>query len=78
MNSMGTDAKGKTAAFFDIQTDDGIIIRGFRIVNGSNGLFISPPDGKAKNGNYYDKVTLPKELKDELEKLAFEGLKKYK
>jgi len=28
---------GKTVAFVDIETDDGIIIKGFRLVNGQNG-----------------------------------------
>ena len=46
MNKLDENAGGSINAFFDIQTDDGIIIRGFRIVNGSNGLFISSPDEK--------------------------------
>ena len=66
------NSPGKTAAFFDIQTKDGIIIKGFRLVNGSNGLFISSPDEKGKDGKYYENVTLPKEIKDSLQKLAIE------
>ena len=42
----------KTLAFFDIETDDGILIKGFRVVTGSNGLFISSPDEKGKDGKY--------------------------
>ncbi|MGK9475595.1 septation protein SpoVG family protein [Melioribacter sp. OK-6-Me] len=61
---------GKTAAFFDIQTDEEIVIKGFRLVSGSNGLFVSAPNEKGKDGKYYDTVILPKELKRELEKLA--------
>ena len=66
------DSGGKTAAFFDIQTNDGIIIKGFRIVNGSNGLFVSAPNDKGKDGKYYDNVILPKEMKSEVEKMALE------
>lgn len=66
------DSGGKTAAFFDIQTNDGIIIKGFRIVKGSNGLFVSAPNDKGKDGKYYDNVILPKELKSEVEKMALE------
>jgi DNA-binding cell septation regulator SpoVG len=41
-----SNTSGKTVAFFDVQTEDGIIIKGFRIVNGTNGLFVSNPDEK--------------------------------
>jgi len=66
----------KTAAYFDIQTPDGIVIKGFRLVNGSNGLFISSPDQKGKDGKYYETVTLPKEIKDSLQILAVEQYNK--
>jgi stage V sporulation protein G len=72
MNPLKSDGSGKTAAFFDIQTNDGITIKGFRLVNGSNGLFMSAPDQKGKDGKYYENVILPKEMKSELEKMALE------
>jgi len=78
MNPLKSNAGGKTAAFFDIQTQDGIIIKGFRIVNGVKGLFISSPDEKGKDGKYYETVILPKEMKDSLEKLAIEEYNKAK
>lgn len=61
---------GKTVAFFDIQTDDDIVIKGFRLVNGANGLFLSAPNEKGKDGKFYETVILPKEMKKELEKKA--------
>lgn len=76
MNPLKSDGSGKTAAFFDIQTNDGITIKGFRLVNGSNGLFMSSPDQKGKDGKYYETVTLPKEMKSELEKMALEEYNK--
>ena len=72
MNPLKNNSGGKTVAFFDIQTKDGIIIKGFRIVNGSNGLFVSAPNEKGKDGKYYDNVILPKEMKSEVEKMALE------
>ena len=72
MNPLKSDSGGKTAAFFDIETNDGIAIKGFRLVNGSNGMFMSSPDQKGKDGKYYETVTLPKEMKRELEKMAIE------
>ncbi|MGB5288275.1 MAG: septation protein SpoVG family protein [Ignavibacteriaceae bacterium] len=76
MNPLKSEGSGKTAAFFDVQTDDGIILKGFRLVNGSNGLFLSSPDQKGKDGKYYETVTLPKEMKSELEKMAIEEFNK--
>ena len=76
MNPLKSDGSGKTAAFFDIQTNDGIIIKGFRLINGANGLFLSSPDQKGKDGKYYETVTLPKEMKGELEKMAIEEFNK--
>ena len=70
MNPLHNDGGGKTAAFFDTETPDGIIIKGFRVVNGAKGLFISSPEEKGKDGKYYDKVVLPEEMRKELEKMA--------
>ncbi len=76
MNHLKSNSGGKTAAFFDIQTGDGITIKGFRIVNGSNGMFMSSPDEKGKDGKYYETVILPKEMKEKLEKAALEEYNK--
>ncbi len=72
MNKLQNEGGGKTLAFFDIQTDDEIIIKGFRIVNGVNGLFVSSPDEKGKDGKYYETVILPKTMKDKLQIVALE------
>lgn len=76
MNKLENSSGGKTAAFFDIETPDGIVIKGFRLINGSNGLFISAPDEKGKDGKYYEKVILPKEMKETLGKTAIEEYNK--
>ncbi|MCG6912299.1 SpoVG family protein [bacterium BMS3Abin03] len=76
INPLKNDSGGKTAAFFDIETNDGIIIKGFRIVNGANGLFVSAPNDKGKDGKYYDNVILPNEMKSEVEKQAIEEYNK--
>jgi stage V sporulation protein G len=74
MNSF--QGNSKTVAFFDIQTEEGIIVKGFRIVNGANGLFVSAPNEKGKDDKYYDSVIIPKEMKDTLDKLALEEYNK--
>ncbi len=76
MNPLKNNSGSKTVAFFDMQTKDGIVIKGFRIVNGSNGLFVSSPDEKGKDGKYYESVILPKEMKDELQQIALEEYNK--
>jgi len=76
LNKLQNTTSGKTVAFFDIQTSEGIIIKGFRIVNGSKGLFISAPDQKGKDGKYYETVILPKEMKTDLEQLAIDEFNK--
>jgi stage V sporulation protein G len=78
MNPLKSEGGGKTAAFFDAQTEDGITLKGFRLVNGSNGLFLSSPDQKGKDGKYYETVILPKEMKSDLEKMALEEFNKVK
>jgi stage V sporulation protein G len=76
MNHLKSNSGGKTAAFFDIQTKDGITIKGFKVINGANGLFVSAPNEKGKDGKYYETVILPKELKDQVDKLAMDEYNK--
>lgn len=76
MNPLPQNGGGKLAAFFDVQTDDGIVIKGFRLINGPNGKFISPPSDKGKDGRYYDSVILPKDMKDNLQKIALDEYEK--
>ena len=69
MNTL-QNSSSKTLAFFDIQTQDGIIIKGFRVVDGTRGLFISSPDERGKDGKFYENVILPREMKENLKEMA--------
>jgi len=64
------NGSGKTVAFFDVETSEGFNMKGFTVVEGENGLFISPPREKGKDDKYYDKIYIPKELKDQLTDMA--------
>ncbi|MEW6195629.1 MAG: septation protein SpoVG family protein [Bacteroidota bacterium] len=64
------DSSTRTAAFLDVQTDDGITIKGFRLVNGKGGLFVTSPEQKSKDGKYYEMVSLPRGIKQQIEKIA--------
>jgi len=66
------EGESKTKAFFDLETDEGITIKGLTLVDGSNGLFVSVPSTKGKDDKYYDKVILPPELKKQLQEMALE------
>ena len=69
MNAL-QNSSSKTLAFFDVQTQDGIIIKGFRVVDGTKGLFISSPDERGKDGKFYENVILPREMKENLQEMA--------
>lgn len=63
---------GKLKAFFDLELDNGIVIKGFKIAEGPTGVFVGCPSEKDKEGKYWDKVFLPNEIKNEVSELAFE------
>ena len=65
---------GKVRAFFDIRTEDGFVVKGFKIMEGINGLFVSMPSQKGKNSQgddeWFDTVWVEKELRDQLNQTA--------
>tara|TARA_R100000664_G_scaffold33942_1_gene52906 strand:+ start:106 stop:399 length:294 start_codon:yes stop_codon:yes gene_type:complete len=67
---------GKVRAFFDLQTKDGFIIKGLRMVEGINGKFVAMPSQKSQDGEFYDTVLADKELKDKILILALEAYDK--
>jgi DNA-binding cell septation regulator SpoVG len=67
-------------AFFDIETSEGIIVKGFKIADSKNGLFVGVPSEQDKNdqNKYWDKVILPKETKDKLTAMALDEYQQQK
>ena len=63
---------GKVRAFFDLTTQEGFTIKGFKIIEGINGLFVSMPSQKSNDGEYYDSVFATKETRDQLNKVALD------
>ena len=57
---------GKIKAFFDVVTEEGFTMKGFKLVEGANGLFAGFPSQQGKDGEYYDTVWADRELKDEV------------
>ena len=65
---------GKVRAFFDLTTTEGFTIKGFKIIEGINGLFVSMPSQKGSDEEYYDTIWVDsKALRDDLNKLALEA-----
>ena len=71
---------GKLTAFFDVATDEGFIIKGFKLVNGINGPFVGFPSQKGNDDEYYDTVWLTEEVREtvreKLNKMAVEEYNK--
>ena len=61
---------GKVRAFFDLITGEGFTLKGFKLVEGINGLFVGFPSQKGNDDEYHDTVWADKELKVEINKLA--------
>ena len=74
---MNKGSWGKVRAFFDIMTDEGFTIKGFKIIEGINGLFVSMPSQKGTNqqgeDEWFDTIWVEKELRDKLNQLAVES-----
>jgi len=73
---------GKLTAFFDVVTDEGFIIKGFKLVNGINGPFVGFPSQKGNDDEYYDTVWITEEsretIREQLNKMAVEEYDKDK
>ena len=59
------EPQGNTMAFASVAVDDLVAIRGIRVVDGENGLFVSMPQSQDKEGGFHD-VAFP--LNGELRK----------
>lgn len=66
----------KTKAFIDLELDHTLVIKGLTLVEGKEGLFLSFPSKKGKDGKYYNSVySLDKEWVTILQDAC---IKKYK
>lgn len=65
----------KTKAFVDLELDETLVIKGLTLVEGKDGLFLSYPSTKGKDGKYYNSVySLDKEWNNFLQDAC---IKKY-
>ena len=67
------DTDSKLKAFADVSYS-GIVIKGFSVVNGQKGLFVSMPRHQGKDGKWYDTIyPETKELKQQLSEVVLEA-----
>ena len=71
ISRMNTGNWGKVRAFFDLTTQDGFTIKGFKLIEGINGIFVSMPSQIGNDEQYYDTIWVEsKQLRDDLTQLA--------
>lgn len=56
INCKAYNGNSKTKAFIDLVLDNTLIIKGLTLVEGKEGLFLSFPSKKGKDGKYYNSV----------------------
>ncbi len=67
------EGESKLKAFVDV-TLAGFEIRGLRVVDGQNGLFVGMPRSQGKDGRWYPTVSaLSKEVQQELSEAVLEA-----
>lgn len=71
LNMRAAEREGAIKAFFRVETEDGFLIDGFKIVDGKNGLFVSLPSKKVGE-KFIETVTVPGELKEPLSRMALD------
>jgi len=69
------DSDSKLKAFVDVAIS-GIVVKGFSVVDGSKGLFVSMPRHQGKDGKWYNTVyPVTKELKQKLSEAVLTAYK---
>lgn len=61
---------GNTKAFVDLETNEGIILKGFKLIHGPTGLFVGAPSEKGKDGKWRESIIIPKELRTEINSMV--------
>ncbi|PIQ84277.1 MAG: hypothetical protein COV75_02860 [Candidatus Omnitrophica bacterium CG11_big_fil_rev_8_21_14_0_20_63_9] len=65
--------EGSLRAFCDLEIGKQFVIKGLRVIEGRNGLFVSMPRQQGKDAKWYDSVVLlTKETKNEVNQVVLE------
>ena len=67
------NGEGSLKAFCDLAIGEMFLIRGVRVIEGKQGLFVSMPRQQGKDGKWYETVAmLSKEVNTEVKKVVLE------
>ena len=72
INRMKVGSYGKIKAFFDLELDNSIVIKGFKLIEGKDGLFVGNPSQKNAQGTYDQMCFIPKDVNDNIKKIALD------
>ena len=68
------DSKSALKAYVDLEIGNLFLVKGLRVVEGKNGLFVSMPRQQGKDAKWYDSVVaLTKEAKQEVGRVVLEA-----
>jgi len=74
---MRFEGEGNVKAYCDLAVGNLFLIRGLRIVEGKNGMFVSMPRQQGKDQKWYDQVSpLSKEVKKAVEETVLGAYEK--
>ena len=68
------DGDGSIKAFCDIIVSNVMLIKGIRILEGRNGLFVRMPSKQSKDGRWYESIKpMSKEIRDALNEIVIKA-----
>jgi stage V sporulation protein G len=68
------EGEGSLKAFCDLAIGEMLLVKGLRVVEGKQGLFVSMPRQQGKDAKWYESVVaLTKEAKDEISRVVLEA-----
>jgi stage V sporulation protein G len=68
------EGEGSLKAFVDVALNESLLLKGLRVVEGRNGLFVSMPREKGRDNRWYEMVhPLSKEVKEDIASIILEA-----
>ena len=67
------NGEGKCKAIADVRIGEGLLIKGFYVMKGVNGIFVGLPKKASKDGRWFDILELEDSLKRVIENKVLES-----
>ena len=71
-----TTTGSKFKAMADLKFNGVLVVKGFSVVDGKNGIFVSMPKKPSKDGRWFEIITPSDSLKRDIEDLVLEAYDK--